>query len=85
MQRVRRSRMTVSDQAEIWDRWKRGQSLSEIGRALDRMPGRLTMLLLVPEKRMSKYASSASTHRLCFRQTAQSCPARPWQTQAART
>ena len=39
MQRVRRSRMSVSDKAEIWQRWKQGQSLSEIGRAIDRIPG----------------------------------------------
>jgi len=39
MQRVRRSRMTVSDKAAIWDRWKRGESLSEIGRAIGRSPG----------------------------------------------
>ena len=39
MQRVRRSRMSASDKAEIWQGWKRGQSLSEIGRALDRIPG----------------------------------------------
>ena len=31
MQRVRRSLMTASDKAEICDRWKRGQSLSEFG------------------------------------------------------
>src|SRR5678816_3271007 len=37
--RVRRSRMTVSDKAAIWDRWKRGESLSEIGRAIGRIPG----------------------------------------------
>lgn len=39
MQRVRRSRMTVSDKAAIWDGWKRGESLSEIGRAIGRVPG----------------------------------------------
>jgi IS30 family transposase len=39
MQRVRRSRMSPNDKAEIWQRWKRGESLSEIGRALDRIPG----------------------------------------------
>ncbi len=39
MQRVRRSRMSVRDKAAIWDRWKRGESLSEIGRALDHIPG----------------------------------------------
>lgn len=39
MQRVRRSRMTDSDKAAIWERWKRGESLSEIGRAIKRIPG----------------------------------------------
>jgi IS30 family transposase len=39
MQRVRRSRMTVDDKTEIWQRWKQGQSLSEIGRAINRIPG----------------------------------------------
>jgi IS30 family transposase len=39
MQRVRRSRMTDSDKAAIWERWKRGESLSEIGRAINRVPG----------------------------------------------
>ncbi len=36
---VRRSRMTDSDKTAIWERWKRGESLSEIGRAIDRVPG----------------------------------------------
>jgi IS30 family transposase len=39
MRRVRRSRMAASEKVEIWDRWKQGQSLSDIGRALDRIPG----------------------------------------------
>ena len=39
MQRVRRSRMSDSDKAAIWERWKRGESLSEIGRAINRIPG----------------------------------------------
>lgn len=39
MQRVRRSRMSVSDKAAMWERWRRGESLSEIGRALDRTAG----------------------------------------------
>jgi IS30 family transposase len=38
MQCVRRSRMSADDKAAIWDRWTRGESLSEIGRAIDRMP-----------------------------------------------
>jgi len=39
MQRVRRSRMSESDRAAIWERWKRGESLSTIGRAINRVPG----------------------------------------------
>lgn len=39
MQRVRRSRMSEGDKAAIWERWKRGESLSEIGRAINRIPG----------------------------------------------
>ena len=39
MQRVRRSRMSDSDKAAIWERWKRGESLSDIGRAINRVPG----------------------------------------------
>ena len=38
MQRVPRSRMSASDKTAIWDRRTRGESLSEIGRALDRTP-----------------------------------------------
>ena len=38
MQRVRRSRMSANDKTAIWDRWSRGESLSEIGRAIDRIP-----------------------------------------------
>jgi IS30 family transposase len=38
MQRVRRSRMSANDKTAIWDRWARGESLSEIGRAVDRIP-----------------------------------------------
>src|SRR5215204_784577 len=39
MPRVRRSRMSERDKTAIWERWKRGESLSEIGRAIDRIPG----------------------------------------------
>jgi IS30 family transposase len=41
MQRVRRSRMSANEQTAIWDRWARGESLSEIGRALDRIPAEI--------------------------------------------
>lgn len=38
MQRVRRSRMSANEKAEIWDRWTRGESLSEIGRGVECFP-----------------------------------------------
>lgn len=31
-------RYTVEERRELWARWKRGESVSEIGRALDRRP-----------------------------------------------
>ncbi len=39
MERVRRPRMSAAEKAELWRRWKRGESLSDIGRALGRIPG----------------------------------------------
>ena len=36
---VRRARLTWAEKAELWRRWQRGESLSEIGRALRRVPG----------------------------------------------
>jgi len=38
MQRVRRSRMSANDKTAIWDRWARGESLSDIGRGVERHP-----------------------------------------------
>ena len=38
MQRVRRSRMSANDKVEVWERWSRGESLSEIGRGVDCFP-----------------------------------------------
>src|SRR5918999_1825609 len=38
MQRVARLRMRAGDRVAIWDRWARGESLSEIGRAIARVP-----------------------------------------------
>jgi IS30 family transposase len=38
--RVRRRRgLSVGERADLWRRWKEGQSLSDIGRALDKAPG----------------------------------------------
>ena len=39
MARMRRPHLNSSQKAELWARWKHGESLSEIGRALDRVPG----------------------------------------------
>ena len=38
MARARRV-YSASERRELWDRWRRGESISEIGRALDRAPG----------------------------------------------
>lgn len=35
---ARRPRMSWNQKAELWRRWRRGESLSEIGRALERQP-----------------------------------------------
>ena len=37
MERVRRRRMSTAEKAELWRRWKRGESLSDIGCALGRV------------------------------------------------
>src|SRR5436190_10919050 len=39
MAHMRRPHLNTSQKAALWARWKRGESLSEIGRALDRVPG----------------------------------------------
>ena len=36
MKRRKRIRYTPEQQAEIWDRWKRGETMHDIGRAFDR-------------------------------------------------
>jgi hypothetical protein len=37
--RRKRKEYSVVERRELWDRWKRGESISDIGRALDRAPG----------------------------------------------
>ena len=39
MPHVRRPRLSRIQKADLWARWNRGESLSEIARALDRVPG----------------------------------------------
>ena len=43
MGRVRRARMGAGEEAEVWKRWKRGESCVAIGRALDRDQGPSTL------------------------------------------
>src|ERR1035437_9349415 len=37
----KRREYSMVERKELWDRWKRGESISDIGRALDREPGRI--------------------------------------------
>lgn len=39
METVRRRGLSVTERAELWRRWRNGQSLSDIGRALGKAPG----------------------------------------------
>jgi IS30 family transposase len=61
MQRKRRE-YSAGERRELWDRWKRGESISEIGRALDRAPGTIHCTIrehggVVPaERRRSRFA-----------------------------
>lgn len=65
MPRVRRPRLSVNQKAELWSRWKRGESLSEIARALDRVPGAIFQVVVQhggippPERRRSNRVLSA--------------------------
>jgi IS30 family transposase len=45
MERARRARMSWSQKAELWRRWRAGESLSEIGRALERLPASVFSVL----------------------------------------
>jgi IS30 family transposase len=46
MPHVRRPRLSAVQKADLWARWKRGESLSEIARALDRVPGAIFQVVL---------------------------------------
>jgi len=48
MQRVSKTRgLTAQQKQELWDRWKKGQSLSEIGRALGKHAGSICRMLAI--------------------------------------
>jgi transposase, IS30 family len=61
MARARRV-YSASERRELWERWRRGESISEIGRALDRAPGTIFTTLkehggiAPPERRRSRLA-----------------------------
>ena len=65
MARARR-RYTARERRELWERWKRGESISDIGRALDRAPSTIFCTLRgqggVPprERRRGRLALSAA-------------------------
>lgn len=65
MVRARRG-YPASERRELWERWKRGESISEIGRALDRAPGTIFTALrecggIAPrERRRSRLALTLS-------------------------
>jgi len=45
MKRARRERMSWHQKAELWRRWQRGETLSDIARALERLPGSVFSIL----------------------------------------
>ena len=61
-----RRKYTVGERRELWERWKRGESVSDIGRALDRAPssihGAIRVYGGVPprERRRSRLVLSAA-------------------------
>jgi IS30 family transposase len=46
MPHVLRPRLSTAQQAELWSRWKRGESLSAIARALDRVPSAIAHVVV---------------------------------------
>jgi IS30 family transposase len=61
-----RRKYTAQERRELWERWKRGESISDIGRALDRAPGTIHCTIRehggVPprERRRSRLALTAA-------------------------
>ena len=47
MERVRRPRISAAEKAAVWQRWKCGESLSDIGRRPDRVPGAIVQVRAV--------------------------------------
>ncbi|WP_371877043.1 helix-turn-helix domain-containing protein, partial [Microbulbifer sp. 2205BS26-8] len=60
--------LTTQQKRELWDRWKRGQSLSEIGRALGKHAGAISGMLAIhggiaPARRSRSARALSSTER----------------------
>jgi IS30 family transposase len=59
---MKRREYSAVERRELWDRWKRGESISDIGRALDRAPGTIHCTIrqhggvVPPERRRSRLA-----------------------------
>jgi len=58
----KRREYSAQERRELWERWKRGESISEIGRALDRAPGTIHDTIrqhggvAPPQRRRSRFA-----------------------------
>ena len=68
MERVRRPRISTAEKTEVWTRWKRGESLSDIGRAVDRVPGTIFHVLAArggvsPTRRTRSWLALTLTER----------------------
>ncbi len=68
MERVRRPRISTAEKTEVWTRWKHGESLSDIGRALDRVPGAIFHVLaahggVAPPQRTRSWLALTLTER----------------------
>lgn len=71
VQAVRRRGLSVDQRAELWTRWKAGESMSDIGRALHKHPGSIFTFLAVqggivraPRKRGACTLTSAEREQI---------------------
>jgi len=80
--RRKRREYSAAERRELWDRWKRGESISDIGRALGRAPGTIHETIrqhggvAPPERRRSRLALTISEREEISRGVAAGEPAR---------
>ena len=73
MDRVRRSRMSSAEKADVWKRWKRGESVTELGRALGRIQSSVHYLVWVhggvppPARTRSRHALTLAEREVISR------------------